>query len=329
MSTSALVLGVDGGGSKTEVLLAELTQSSDPEKQVNILARALSGSSNLRSAGKQQGLANLDQVISEALTSANVTADKLDSVVLGLAGSAYPDVQDDIADWCAAKGIGGVYQLISDVVPVLYAGNASGRGIALIAGTGSIAMGRDAQGRSLSRGGWGHWFGDKGSGFDLGRRALNAVAEAVDGIGPDTQLVERVQQHMQVSEPREILLKMARPDESGQVSEKFQIAKLAPVVLAAAEAGDMLAKEIVNAGASDLCRLIASIVSTLFVAENYPLALAGGLLSGNQYYRDTLIRELKGQASTPASISIPASISVVSHPVQGCLAIAREAVFSA
>ena len=83
-------------------------------------------------------------------------------------------------------------EIIPDVEPVLAEGTDNGRGVALIVGTGSVAIGIDQDGNSVTKGGWGHWFGDKGSGFYLGYKALAAVAEASDEIGPETVLSDMV-----------------------------------------------------------------------------------------------------------------------------------------
>ncbi len=69
--------------------------------------------------------------------------------------------------------------IVHDADPVLAAGTADGIGVALIVGTGSVAIGVDGSGNKAICGGWGHWFGDKGSGYDLGRTATHFSHDVV------------------------------------------------------------------------------------------------------------------------------------------------------
>src|SRR5437764_3315818 len=78
----------------------------------------------------------------------------------------------------------------NDAVSALAGATASGQGIITIAGTGSIAFGRNASGRTARAGGWGYIFGDEGSGFDIVRQALRAALRMEEGWGPSTRLRE-------------------------------------------------------------------------------------------------------------------------------------------
>jgi len=318
---SVFVLGVDGGGSKTEVVLAELTSRNLSSSPPNIIGRGLSGPSNIRSTGKSRALAHLGEAVDESLVTAGLQFADLDSVVLALAGSSYSDVQDHVANWCQSKSLESVYQLISDVVPVLYAGTPQGCGIALVAGTGSVCIGKNTRGNEASSGGWGHWFGDKGSGFDIGCRGMAAVAEAVDKIGPDTQLTPLIQKALQVDSPREILTRLSAVDANGITDEKYQIAQLAPIVIAAAESGDSVALGSIQKAAAELVRLVISIATSLYPNGQYPLALAGGTLCGSTYYRK-LVLELLGKQQ-----SFFGETKIVPNPVLGCLNISHERLF--
>ena len=303
-----LVIGVDGGGTKTSAVLAELDASGEPR----ILARGHSGPSNMRLAGRRQALASLDEALAPARQILAERDAPADIAVLALAGSGYDDVQATIRGWAERNGLCRRLEIISDAAPVLAAGTPQRWGVALVVGTGSVAVGVDRQGRSITRGGWGHWYGDKGSGYDLGCRALAAVSEAEDGMGPETVLRERMLAYFELDAPRLIIQKLYA---GGNV--RSQIAAAAPVVLAAADAGDIVALRIVQACAGELIRLVTAVTCDLEFEDAYPLALAGGVICGHAGYQARL------EAGLGAINPAPGAVSRVPEPVLGCLRIGR------
>ncbi|MGB5292861.1 MAG: BadF/BadG/BcrA/BcrD ATPase family protein [Lysobacterales bacterium] len=306
---SRLILGVDGGGSKTAALVALLDESG----QLSILGRGKGGPSNLRLAGKELSLASLDQAVNEALKKADVSGRNLDYAVLALAGSGSPDVQRDVSNWAEQRKLSPRVEIIPDVEPVLAEGTVNGQGVALIVGTGSVAIGITRDGRSVTKGGWGHWFGDKGSGYYLGYKALAAVAEASDEIGPETVLSEMVLDVLGATDPREILTEVSASGDT-----RREVAALAPTVLHAAAANDSVAQRIMNEAIEEAVKLVAAVTKTLGFDAPFPLALAGGVACRNQYFRDALLLELN-KLQPP-----PGVITVVDQPVLGCLTIARK-----
>lgn len=303
MPEKRLILGVDGGGTKTEAMLAEL----GPDGQPHIIGHGESGASNMRLAGRRQALASLDEAVAAALG-----GHVADVAVMAMAGSTFADVQEAIRDWVEETAICKQLEITSDAAPVLAAGTPEGWGVALVVGTGSVTIGVGPDGRWITKGGWGHWYGDKGSGYDLGCRALAAVSEAEDGMGPETALRERMLAHFGLDEPRRIIQKLYA---GGNV--RSQIAATAPVVLDAAEAGDIVAARIVQACAGELVRLVTAVTCDLEFEDAYPLALAGGVICGNGRYQARLEAGLR--AINPA----PGTVTRVPEPVLGCLRIGR------
>jgi N-acetylglucosamine kinase-like BadF-type ATPase len=305
---SRYVLGVDGGGSKTMALVGALDESG----QMVILGRGRGGPSNLRLSGKEQSLNSLDQAIDEALLLANIPGRYLDYAVLALAGSSSPDVQLDVTNWANSRNLASHMELVHDALPVLADGIAQGWGIALIVGTGSVAFGVDQRGQSVIKGGWGHWFGDKGSGFYLGDQALAAVAEASDEIGPETLLSELVLDRLGTKDPRSILKEVSADGDTRRA-----VAALAPIVLDAAARDDKVACRIVRGAVAEAAKLVAATVKALAFEKPYPIALAGGVVCSNQLFRDELMVSLN-------SLEVPPSeVTLVDEPVMGCLEIAR------
>jgi len=306
-SRSQLILGVDGGGTKTMALAATV----DDAGHMTIIGRGLGGPSNLRLQGVQPSLKSLDNAIDEALAAAGMPGRKFDCAVLALAGSTSPDVQRDVSDWAKNRDLALDLEVAHDAMPVLAHGTADGWGIALIVGTGSVAVGIDKQGRSVTKGGWGHWFGDKGSGFFLGYKALSAVAEASDDIGPKTMLSDMVLERLGTEDPRSILMKVS---EGGDV--RRAVASLAPLVMEAAIRRDKVARKIVKAAVKEAVKLVAAVAKALEFKKPYPLAIAGGVICSSQLFRDELMIKLNNIKRPPTGVTL------VYEPVLGCLKMA-------
>ncbi|HET7056428.1 MAG TPA: BadF/BadG/BcrA/BcrD ATPase family protein, partial [Thermomicrobiales bacterium] len=177
-----------------------------------------------------------------------------------------------------------------------------GIGVVLIAGTGSIALGRDANGNTARAAGWGHLMGDEGSGYDIGRRGLMAAARAADGRGPETGLLEALMRHFEVDRPLDMIAPAYRS------TEKAAIASLASIVFECAQVGDEVAAAIITAAASELAHAAIAAGSQLGLDnEPMPLALAGGLMIGHPSFRNEVVRVIR--AARPVG-----QVSVVDDP---------------
>lgn len=306
-----LLLAVDGGGSKTLALIATL----DEKGRIEVIGRGRGGPSNLRLSGKEQSLASLDKAIDEALADSGLQVRSVDCAVLALAGSTSPDVQRDVSEWAQRRSLSPSVKIVHDAEPVLASGTEDGWGIALIVGTGSVAVGLDSAGNTVTKGGWGHWFGDKGSGFYLGYKALAAVAEASDDIGPETILSELVMDKLGTTDPRSILKEVSAGGDT-----RREVAALTPVVITAAEQRDSVAVRIIISAVTETVKLVAAVSRTLEFDEPYPLAVAGGVVCNSALFQRELESQL-GKLEPP-----PGSMKIVDEPVMGCLMIGRKSL---
>src|SRR5438045_2968301 len=127
------------------------------------------------------------------------------AICLGIAGVDRPD--DTAAVHSIMRRIGAKAQVVvvNDALVALVAGAGDSPGVVVVAGTGSIAYGRDAAGRAARAGGWGYLLGDEGGGFWIGRSALTAVVRQFDGRGPSTRLTDMVLEEMQLGNPTELI----------------------------------------------------------------------------------------------------------------------------
>ena len=155
-------------------------------------------------------------------------------------------------------------------------------GIIIIAGTGSMAFGRNASNATSRAGGWGYIFGDEGSAFDLTRRALRAALQYEEGWGPPTRL-------------RDVLLEATSTSDANTLLHRFysdlsrqRAAALAPLVTQAAEQGDEPARHVVNSAAEALVWYIEGVYRNLFRdGEIVPVAHIGGVFQ-SAIVRDAL-----------------------------------------
>src|SRR5262249_42000963 len=157
---------------------------------------------------------------------------------------------------------------------LLAAGTPEGCGVALVAGTGSIAYGQAPDGRSARAGGWGYLFGDEGSAYALVLAGLRTVACAADGRGPPTALTERFLSKLGLGGPQQLVPIFYRGS-----WERASLAALASLVFEAADAGDAVAAALLEQGARDLAAAAAAVVRQLGLEMHaVPMAFAGGVL---------------------------------------------------
>src|SRR5690349_5454106 len=259
------VLGIDAGGTKTMCLLAD--------EDGRIIGEARGGGANLQAAGELEVEKVLHHVMDAAIGDRDV---RPQAICLGIAGVDRPD--DTVAVESIMRRIGFKAKVIvvNDAFVALVAGAEDREGVVVVAGTGSIAYGRDASGRAARAGGWGYLLGDEGGGFWIGRAALSAVVRQFDHRGPATLLTELVLAQMQLSTPAEVI--HAIYDRGLQ---RHAIAGLAGVVQRAMEAGDAVAGEILDRAALELAAAAASVVTRLGMrGDVFPTVLAGGMFKG-------------------------------------------------
>ena len=158
---SDLVLGIDGGGSHTVAILA---QREDGGK---ILGRALVGPSNIQAVGEERAFQALDEAVAQAFAKAGRPRGRVGAAALGLAGVDHAESVAVVCAWCDRAQLAQHVEITNDSILLLAGGTPEGWGLAVIAGTGSIAMGRTREGRFDHSGGWGYLLGDEGSAYAL------------------------------------------------------------------------------------------------------------------------------------------------------------------
>lgn len=275
-----VVAGVDGGGSKTRVIVGTI--------EGDILGEATGAGSATAPDRIEESAATIASVIAQAMISAGLEGVKPRIVVAGVSGAGRPSTERALTAALEDHEIADEVKVAGDGEVAFYDAFGDGPGVLLVAGTGSIAHGRGPSGATARCGGWGPVVGDEGSGRWIGRRALGVVAAAADGREPPTELTGAILTAAQLNDTTELIPWAIAA--SGR-----EIAALAPVVLNAASGGDIRANAIVGIAVEELILHVRTLATQLFGDDRatVPVALAGGLMLKGSVLRKRLEQRLK------------------------------------
>ena len=259
---SSVYLGVDGGQSTTTVLFADETG--------RIIGHGRGGPCNHVTGPEAQSKFNA--AVGSALHEAGLQScfdprvQSFDAACFGFSGGF-----EDKEPLARALVTADQYEFTHDADIALTGATAGESGVIVIAGTGSMAFGRNAANRTARAGGWGYLFGDEGGAFDLVRRALRAALRFEEGWGPPTALHAALLEATQAPDANTLLHRWyAEP--------RSQIAALAPLVTDTANNADPVALEILHDAGRDLAHYAAAVHSNLFTpADSLQLSYAGAV----------------------------------------------------
>jgi len=301
-----VVLGVDGGGTKTHVLIADAAGA--------LLGAATGGITNWEDVGVESAGAALRAAVLEATQSAGVSLGDIDSTTIGLAGVDWPSDLDRLGAIPESLGLGGRWEIVNDAFVALRAGANHPWGIAVIAGSGSVVAGRSPDGTEFRTLGLGTTFGDFGGAADIAIEAIRCVAEAYTGLSPATTMTERFMEAYGVPTTAALLEHLSRADPRTD--------HLAPLVLAAAAEGDGAAKGLVERAGSSLGTAAGLVARRLGIeSQTFEVVLAGGVIrAGDRQMLMALDRELHRAAPSATAVRLEVP------PVVGAALRALEAV---
>jgi len=290
---SPLFLGIEGGGTRTVALLVD----ANGELQQRIEA----GPANLRLLTDRQ-LASHFKSLSRQMPVPS-------SVAIGLAGARTGEDRSRVRR-AAAQAWPGIPCLATNDLETALAAAAGWNQkskiknqkstscqVLILSGTGSCCYGRTASGKTAKIGGWGHLLGDKGSGYEIGLRALKAVVYYLDRDGTWSKLGRRLLRRLQLNEPDDLIAWV-------QSASKSDIAALAPEVFAAWTERDPIAADILKGAAHGLARDAGDCARRL-VRRGSPVqfVLAGGVLLGQPRFARNVSKQLRRH--WPGSIVTP------------------------
>ena len=265
-------LGIDGGGSRTRALLCDAYGQ--------IIGQGLSGGTNPRTSSAAELKVHLQEAIEQATRS--IDCSKIIAAHFGLAGAGDAETKAKVRK--ITKEVLGEQTTCTighDLEIALAGGLANNTGIVLVAGTGSACYGRTCDGRSAKCGGWGDLVDDVGSGSWIGLRALQACVSQTDGRLPESPLKQAVMDFLKIDHMNTF---KARIHDSGL--SRSERARLAPIILDLASAGDAVSIAIVAEGVDALSSCVLSTSRQLDI-KTPSVLLVGGLLQ-HTYFSNSL-----------------------------------------
>ena len=300
----ALVIGIDGGGTKTRAVLAD--------ERGDRIAEASGPGSTVKPGHAEQSAGVISGVVRDVLEEAGTPDTRPRVVCVGVAGVGRESERQALLEALQSQNIAEEIVVQTDFSIALDDAFGDGPGVLLIAGTGSSAFARGPAGATARCGGWGAVIGDEGSGAWIGRKALSVVSAASDGREPETALTGAVLTAAEVSEATELIRWAAD-------ATPAKLATLAPVVLSVADAGDLRANSIISMAVEELALHVRALARQLFTDEraSVPVAFTGGLLSKGSSYRKRLEHRLR--SAVPGAQVHAAEIDPARGAVRGAL----------
>ena len=300
------VLGIDAGGTKTVCQLAD--------ESGEVLAEARRGGANLQASGELEVEKVLHEVMEEAIGDHDV---RPAAVCLGIAGVDRPDDARAVREIMRRIGYKARILVVNDALVALEAGAPAQSGVVVIAGTGSIAYGRNDRNEAARAGGWGYMLGDEGSGYWIGRAAVRAVLREADRRGPATLLTGLLLNYYGVSRAQDLIHHVYQG-----TLRPAAIASLAQCVQGAFSDGDPVALGILRGAADQLESAALSVARRLeIVGSEFPFILSGGIFRAVPWLEEELARRLP--LASPRSRTMLLAVEPAVGAVRLALAEAR------
>jgi glucosamine kinase len=278
VTTGSVVIGLDGGGTKTECMLMS-------EEGV-VLARGLGGPSNPSRIGFGSAFNGVRAAMTQALEGANCQTSHIAAICAGLGGVAQPADAEKIRALLAGEYPSAAIRVCTDF-DLVFAAVPPGAALLLIAGTGSVAIGRNKAGERARIGGHGPVISDEGSAYDIGRRAVAASVREFDRTGKNSALGERILGEMGSPNWVEIRRRV-----QGAPDDVFP--RLFSVTAVMADNGDQTSQEILRGAAYKLAEMASSLAERLkFGEDTFHLVLTGGMIGRSKYFDGQLQQRLR------------------------------------
>lgn len=270
-----LVLGIDGGGTKTEAIALD--------HNGGLLLRLTGESTNPHAITFPKAMRNLGALLDALLEAPELKGLDWTTAALGLSGVSTEEEQQAVyrylQEFQKERGVAFDVSLLHDAQIALMATLEREEGIIAISGTGSILFGLTPEGKRYRVGGWGHLLGDEGSGYDIGLRTLKTIMRHYDGIAPATGLTELVLEAYGFSSPTEL-----KPYIYKDSVQKSDIAKFAQICIEASEKGDKTAARILLQAAGELADAAIALIGKDQWFESCDLVTTGSIFSHSSFF---------------------------------------------
>ena len=299
-------LGIDAGGSQTTCAVGD---------GLVVLGRSHGAACKISKVGEKQAREVLQSLIEECCKVAGIKATEIEHTCIGMAGISGLKVTESMRVLLSGI-VSGDIKVVGDMMIALEAAFGDSPGVIVIAGTGSIAFGRNQRGDTARAGGWGPIISDEGSGEWIGRQAISQAMRFYDD-GASTQLIAEILEIWRVATRDEIAAR-------ANASPPPEFAQLFPAVLKSAAQHDSLSKEILTSAGMELARLARIVLRKLWLGPSVvKVRVSGGVISNSQLVRDAFQNTLRSERP-----DVIVTFETV-EPVVGALSMARKAGLTA
>lgn len=257
-------IGIDGGGTKSR-LLAVAPDGSE-------VGRAMGGSTNLASNTQESVRDCLARLFADFEAGSGANKEDCLAVCIGSAGLDYEAKEQEMQEILRGVGFRCPVVAVNDSLLALAAETRGEPGVVVIAGTGSIAYGRDAEGRTYRAGGWGHLIDDGGSGYWIAKEGVRRTLRAFDGSDPHTLLEQTLPAAFGVALLPEII------DTIYGGANKAELAAFAVYVDEGARQHDAVCCAILEDAAQELFVLVDTILRRMQSPDAMVIASGGTIL---------------------------------------------------
>jgi N-acetylglucosamine kinase-like BadF-type ATPase len=300
------LLGFDCGATKSNCAVADTNG--------NILISITGGPANFFVIGAANASENILSLIKECKAKLNFDYDDIKSIVIGAAGAGRGEdaekLRSSLLNLASKNEITlKSVAVISDAQIALEGAFPNKSGSILIAGTGSIIYGKDEESNIYRAGGFGRIIGDEGSGYSIGRKALQNTARYYDGSGDRSDMVTLIADKYGINSSEDLIKKVYK--------EKFDIASVAELVLVSASNGDIIAVTILEEETDELIQQLKVLMKKMDVDE-LNVAFTGSLVLNKNAYSDMLAKKINFYLPT---VNI---VKAEYPPLQGAINVARE-----
>ena len=277
-------LGIDGGGTKTAYLLID--------ENGECLAEEKTGGCSYKEIGIEKTAALLKEGASACLKKAGLIEDRLSSIVVGLPCFGELKVEDGIVSRAVKEIFMDRPIHITNDVEVGWAGSLGLQpGVNVVAGTGSIAFGKNEAGLCARSGGWSTFFGDEGSCYWLGRRTMELFSKQADGRVRRGPLYDIIKEEFSLDGEMDFIGRM----DQEYIGERSKVASMQRLLLRAARQGDVPARRLYQEAAEELGSMAGSILKKLWDRERVPVSYSGGLFHAEEFVLPFLKRAVEEQ----------------------------------
>jgi len=299
-------LGADLGATKTHALIVDETGTA--------LGFGESGPGNHETIGYDGMYASMRMAMEQALQAAELTKVDVAGAGFGVAGYDWLSEYEATARTIERLDLNAPYKFVNDTVPGLVAGSEEGWGVVVVSGTGSNCRGWDREHKREGRvTGHGVTMGEGAGGTELMHRCMQLVGYAWSKRGPKTKLADALIEFVGAKDLDDLI--------RGYTTYEYKIgAEAAPLVFHVAEAGDVVAHELLHWAGNELGEMANAVIRQLeFENLAFDVVMTGSMFEGGAMLIEPM-RAMIHKLAPKARL-----VRLSSPPVLGAVMIGMEA----